>query len=170
MKVQKACEAASGHIEFSADALERWKDFYISWRNGRRRLDRRKAQLTARIFEHVLKIATTYAVLNRENAISLRTLDIAIDIGNWLEANTAQLFTTIGMDQFGRCEHAVLDVLRRARDRRMWRRDLQMAMGGRRFNAEIFNRAIRALEMNDRVSCYDVITSAGKSRTVVQCA
>ena len=29
MNVQVACDKASGHIEFSPDALERWKDFYV---------------------------------------------------------------------------------------------------------------------------------------------
>jgi len=74
------------------------------------------------------------------------------------------------MDQFGKCEQAILTVLKKARDERLWRRDLQQEMGGRRFNAELFNRALKALEMNDWVSIYDVPTGSGRTRTVVQYA
>jgi hypothetical protein len=157
-------------MEFAPDALKRWKSFYVDWRIGRRKLNYRKAQLTARIFEHVLKIATIYAVLNGEDVISLCNLNIAIDVGAWLEANTLQLFTTVGMDQFSNCEHTIMDVLNKAHNRRMWRRDLQRTIGSRGFNAEIFNRAIRALETNDQVACYDVSTSSGRTRTVIQYA
>jgi hypothetical protein len=170
MKVQIATDKASGHIEFSSHALARWKEFYVDWRNSRRKLERRKAQLTARVFEHVLKIAMVYAVLNGENAISLSTLNIAIDLGLWIEANTIRLFTTVGTDKFGKCEQAILALLKKAPHWRMWRRDLQQEIGGRRFNAELFNRALRALEMNDWIFCYDVATSTGRVRTVMQYA
>jgi len=167
MRAQAAIDKVSGQLEFSSDALARWRDFYIDWRNRRQKLDYRKAQLTARIFEHILKIATVYTVLDSRDVISLDTLNIAIDLGSWLESNTMRLFTEVGMDRFGKCEHTVLDLLKRSRNMRMWRRDLQMQMSGRRFNAEMFNRALKALEMNDQISCYDLIV-AGKTRTVVQ--
>lgn len=170
MKAQIVIDKASGHIEFSSDALARWKEFYLDWRNNRRNLEHRKAQLTARVFEHVLKIAMVYAVLNGENAISLSTLNIAIDLGLWIEANTIRLFTTVGMDKFGKCEQAILAVLKKAPNGRMWRRNLQQELGGRRFNAELFNRALRALEINDWISRYDVPTGTGRVRTVVEYA
>jgi uncharacterized protein DUF3987 len=168
MRTQTAIDKTSGNIEFSSEALDRWRGFYVDWRTGRRKLGHRKAQLTARLFEHVLKIATVYAVLNGEDTINLDTLNIAVEIGLWIEANTIRLFTTVGMDQFGKCEHAILTVLKKASGGRMWRRDLQQEMGGRRFNAELFNRALRALEMNDRITCHDMTTSAGRTRSVVQ--
>ena len=169
MKAQTAISRVSGHVDFSSDALARWKDFYVNWRNNRRKLEHRKQQLTARTFEHILKTATVYAVLNGESSIDLITLNIAIDVGSWIEANTIQLFVTIGMDRFGKCEQAILAVLKKARNKRMWRRDLQQEMGGRRFNAELFNRALKALELNDWVVCYDAATGS-RTRTVVQYA
>jgi hypothetical protein len=122
------------------------------------------------VFEHILKIAITYAALDGEQRVDLRTLERAIDIGSWIETNTIQLFTEIGMDQLSKCERTILSVLKKARDGRLWRRDLQREMSGRRFNAEIFNRAIKALEINDQIACYDVTTGSGRSRTVVQYA
>jgi hypothetical protein len=168
MKAQTAINKVSGHIDFSSDALARWKDFYVNWRNNCRKLEYRKAQLTARTFEHILKTATVYTALNGESTINLATLNIAIDVGSWIEANTIQLFATVGMDQFGKCEQAVLAALKKAGNGRMWRRELQRKMGSQRFNAELFNRALRALEMNDWISCYDVAIGTGRSRTAVQ--
>jgi Protein of unknown function (DUF3987) len=168
MKTQMAIAKVSGHVGFSSDAIATWRDFYIAWRSRRKGLDHRKANLTARTFEHILKIATVYTVLNGKDTIDLQTLNIAIEIGSCIEANTIRLFATIGMDRFGKCEHTILAVLKKARDGRMWRRDLQQELGGRRFNAELFNRALKSLELNDWISCCDVTTGSGRTRTVVQ--
>lgn len=158
-----------GHLDFTEEAATAYDDFYIEWKKGRRDLPYQQANLTMRVFEHVLKIAVVYAVLAGEKQISTKTLDIAIKIGKWLQSTALSMFADIGLDQFGKCEQVVLDLLKRAKKNRMWRRDLQRQMSARHFNGEIFNRAIKALESNDRVRCDKVVTVAsGKERPVVE--
>jgi hypothetical protein len=64
-------------------------------------------------------------------------------------------------------ENLILELLKRAKDGRMWRRDLQREMSGRGFNGETFNRAIKALESNDRILCETITTAAGRRRPVI---
>jgi hypothetical protein len=91
-----------------------------------------------------------------------------VAIGGWLQSNTLRLFADTGLDHFGRCEQTIIDLLKRAKDARMWRRDLQRQLSGRGFNGEIFNRAIKALETNDHISCIPFVTAAGKKRQIVE--
>src|SRR5262249_28598229 len=75
MKLCTACENVStGHIEFDAKALSLWNEFYVAWKNERRAMKVKNAQLTARVFEHILKIAIVYTVLAGEMAINEQTL------------------------------------------------------------------------------------------------
>ena len=115
-----------------------------------------------------MKIATVYAVLGGERKISARNLAISIKIGKWLQASALHVFDDVGLDRFGKCERIIPDLLKRAKDHRMWRRDLQRAMSARGFNGELFNRAIKALESNDIIRCVPVTTGAGKKRPVVE--
>jgi Protein of unknown function (DUF3987) len=169
MKLCKACEkASSGHMEFDADALSLWNKFYVEWKTERRQMRAKDAQLTARTFEHILKIAIVYTVLAEEVTISKETLKTAIKIGGWLQSNTTRLFAATGLDRLGRCEHLILDMLLRAKEQRMWRRDLQRAVGSRGYNGEMFGRALRSLEFSERVYCSEETTLAGRTRTLVE--
>jgi hypothetical protein len=157
-----------GNLEFSHSAAELWTDFYTQWKTERRTWNAKPANLSARIFEHVLKIAVAYSVLAGEREISARSLGIAIEIGGWLQANTLKLFADTGIDQFGKCERAIIDVLKRAKDGVMWRRDLQQMMSKKGFNGELFNRAIRALETNGIVEPDTITTMAGRVRPILR--
>lgn len=166
-ELRKIRDREYGNLEFGEDALGLWTDFYNSWKHERRDWNPKQANLTARIFEHVLKIAVVYSVLAAEPEISGKSLAIAIEIGGWLQSNTLKLFADTGLDHFGKCERAVIDLLKRAKDGQVWRRDLQQAMSKKGFNAEIFNRAIRALESNDVLFPSEIKTMAGRTRLVV---
>jgi hypothetical protein len=144
-----------------------WIDFYHQWKKERRGYPLKQAKLTARTFEHVLKIAVVYSVLAEEREIGSDHMEIAITIGKWLQSNTLQMFTDIGLDHVGKCERAIVDRLKRATNDRMWRRDLQREMSNRNFNGEIFNRAIKTLEINDHISCQTVIAGSGRARPMV---
>jgi len=169
MKLCKACEnVPAGHMEFDAEALSLWNEFYVEWKNERRQMKAKNAQLTARIFEHILKIAIVYTVLAGEAVIHGQALATAIKIGGWLQSNATRLFAATGMDRLGRCEYFILDLLLRTKGRKAWKRDLQMAAGGRGYNAEVFNRAMRALQLSDRIYCEEVDTMSGRTRTSVE--
>ena len=157
-----------GHLEMTADAKELWTDFYNGWKNERRGWHPKQTNLSARIFEHVLKIAVVYSALAREHQISVKSLAIAVAVGGWLQSNTLQLFADTGLDHFGKCERVILDILKRSRDGRMWRRDLQQVVSKRGFNGEVFNRALKALESNDHVCCRTKISPAGRERPIVE--
>jgi hypothetical protein len=157
-----------GHLDFTEEAADLWDTFYTKWKLERRTWPYQQTNLTARIFEHVLKIAIIYAVLGNEEKITARTLAVALAIGEWLQSNTLRIFADIGLDHFSKCEQTIVEVLKRAKDTRTWRRDLQRAMASRGFNGELFNRAMKALESNDHIHCYDVVTGAGRKRPVVE--
>ena len=109
-----------------------------------------------------------YSALAGEKEISVKSLATAVAIGGWLQSNTLRLFADTGLDHFGKCERGILDVLKRAKNNRMWRRDLQQLISGRGFNGEVFGRAIKALENNDHVRCYLMTSPAGRERPVVE--
>src|SRR5262249_42239966 len=143
-------------------------EFYNGWKKGRREMPLKHAQLTARTFEHVLKIAIIYAILSREHELTVESLAAtAICIGQWLGNNMLKAFLDTGLDRFGKCERSILDQLKRARENRMWRRNLQQVMSARGFNGDIFSRALKALEDNDLVLSYPVKSNSGRYRPVV---
>ena len=169
MKLCTACEnVPTGHMEFVGNALSLWKEFYVEWKTERRQMKVRNAQLTARTFEHILKIAIAYTVLAGETAINEQTLATAIKIGGWLQSNATRLFAATGLTRMGRCEYLILDLLLRAKERWAWKRTLQRAAGSRNYDAETFNRAIQSLEVSERIYCQEVVTTAGRVRTKVE--
>jgi Bifunctional DNA primase/polymerase, N-terminal/Protein of unknown function (DUF3987) len=161
-------ERTFGHLEMTAEATELWINFYTGWKKERREWHPKQANLSARTFEHVLKIAVVYSALAGEQQISVKSLAIAVAVGGWLQFNTLQLFADTGLDHFGKCERIILDILKRATDGRMWRRDLQQVVSKRGFNGEVFTRALKALESNDHVRCRPIKTPAGRERQIVE--
>jgi hypothetical protein len=156
------------HLEMTPDAERLWCEFYTQWKNERRNWQQKAAELTSRVFEHTLKIAVVYSALEGKTTITADALARAVALGGWLQSNTLRMFDDIGLDHFGKCERIILDLLKKAKDGRMWRRDLQRELSGRGFNGEIFNRAIKALESNDHICCYAITTGSGRRRTVVE--
>jgi uncharacterized protein DUF3987 len=169
MHMQKAVDRApAGNMEMNTGALGLWNEFYPAWKKERRDMKAKDAQLTARIFEHVLKIAIVYAVTGGEATITECTLATAIQIGGWLQSNATRLFAATGRDRLGKCEYLILDLLLRAHGRRMYRRDLQMSLGGRGYNAETFNRAQRALLLSERIAATEEETISNRTRTMIE--
>lgn len=160
-------EISPTHFEMTREAERLWCEFYTTWKNDRRGWQQKMTELTARCFEHVLKIAIVYAALDGEVQITAEALARAIALGEWLQSNTLSLFSDAALDHFGKCEQTILDLLKRTKDCRLWRRDLQQSVAKRGFNAEIFGRAVKALEASDVIEQYAVRTMAGRMRPVV---
>jgi hypothetical protein len=168
-ELRKVEDRVPGHLDMTAEAEELWINFYTGWKRERKEWHPKQANLTARTFEHILKIALVYSVLAGEDKIGTKSLEIAVEVGVWLQSNTLRLFADTGLDHFGKCERAIVDILKRAKNYRMWRRDLQQLISGRGFNGEFFGRAIKSLENNDQVRCYSMVSSStGKGRQVVE--
>jgi hypothetical protein len=156
------------HREFETEAEELWREFYIGWRKERRKWNSKAADLTSRTFEHVLKISLVYSVLASERKISALSLATAISIGAWLESNVLRLFGDAGLDQFGRAERMVLEILRKSKNGRMFRRDLQQLAAKKGINGETFGRVLKAMEANEHVRMGYYTTGAGHSRPTVE--
>jgi hypothetical protein len=124
-------ERTIGHVEMTAEAETLWDDFYIGWKEDRRGWSPTQANLSARTFEHILKIAVVYSVLAGESTISAKILETSIAIGKWLQSNSLRLFADTGLDRFGKCERVIVDTLKRARGCKMWRRNLQQIISAR---------------------------------------
>lgn len=166
--LRKIRDRKPGHLDFSPEAEKLWIAFYTEWKKERRNWHPKKADLSARTFVHILKIAVVYAVLAGENRITEKSLAVAISIGGWLQANTLALFADNRIDRFAKCERTIIDLLKQAKNFRFWRRDLQQAMSKRGFNGEMFSRAIKTLEANDLVRCDIAATPAGRTRPLVE--
>ena len=159
-------EASPRHVEMTPEAETIWCDFYTQWKTERRGWNQKQAELTARVFEHVLKIAIVYAVLAGEDRISKDSLCRAIAVGGWLQSNTLTLFSDTGLDVLAKVERIIIAILKPKG--RMYRRDLQQAASKRGINAELFNRALKSVEANDVVEIGEILSMAGRRRSIVE--
>jgi hypothetical protein len=155
-------------VDLEPEAGTLWDKWFEQWTDDHRKFSSRDQGITERIPEHALKIALVYALTKNELAISVQSLAIAIKISGWLQSSALRTFRDAGVDRLGKCERIILETLKRTRDRRIWRRDLQRAMSARGYNAEMFNRTIRALETNDQITTYLLKSESGKKRPVVE--
>lgn len=155
-------------FDWSPEAKELWGAFYTEWRTVRKAWDTRQANLTARIFEHILKIALVYSALGGEQKISATSLAIAIAIGEWLQGNALRLFGDVGLDQFSKAERVILEIVK-ARGS-IYRRELQQLTFKKLINGELFGRALRTLEVNGHVTISEIETMAGRKRPIVEYA
>jgi Protein of unknown function (DUF3987) len=110
-------------FDWHPEAKELWREFYIEWRRSRVDWDSTAASLTARVFEHVQKIALVYSAFSGKPNITPKALATAIAIGKWLQASTLSIFSDVGVDIFTRAENEILRVM--AKRGFMYRRDLQ---------------------------------------------
>jgi hypothetical protein len=159
-------------FEMTPEADKLWDEFYKDWKSSRqptaeKPMTERSRKLTARIDEHILKLAMVYSAIEKKAAITTDALVTAISVGQWLQANTLRAYVDVGADQLGQCERAIIETLKHATDRRMWRRELQRLMAGRGFNGEMFGRAIKALETNDEIYIEPIRVASGRKRPVV---
>ena len=69
--IRDRAENSPRHMEMHPEAEEVWKEFYTAWRNERKAWHPKQAQLTARTFEHVLKISMVYSVFAGEERIGV---------------------------------------------------------------------------------------------------
>jgi hypothetical protein len=165
-EILKRLDGSPRHFEMTPDAEKIWSDFYIQWRMERRSWQQKPVELTARLFEHVLKIAVVYSVLAGTFEITSDSLCRAIAIGGWLQANTVALFGDTGLDQLGKAEMAIVEILKTKG--RMLRRALQQAASKRGINAEVFNRVIKSLDANDVVELGEDRSGANQRRRWVE--
>ena len=165
-KIRDRWASSPQGFDWNPEAKELWGKFYTEWRTVRKTWDSRAANLTARIFEHVLKIALVYSALGREEKISVRSLATAIAIGEWLQGNVLRLFGDVGLDQFTKAEKVILEILKSRR--RMYRRNLQQVVSKKRINGELFGRALKALEANGYIRLDKEEVISGQGRPVVE--
>ena len=155
------------HAEFNPEAEQLWIEFYTQWRTKRKTCNPRTADLSARTFEHVLKMAVVYSVLAGEQAVTPRSLATAIAIGEWLEGTTLALFGDTGLDRRTKAQNAILERLRKAKERHMYVRDLQRNLSVKVTGSD-FRDALRVLGDNDQVTVFELVTMSGQKRKVVQ--
>src|SRR5262245_24937535 len=155
-------------MEFAPEAEQLWVEFYTRWRNKRKACNPKTADLSARTFEHVLKIATVYSVLAGEQLITARSLAIAIAIGGWLEKNTLDLFGEAGLDRRSKAQNAIIKQLKKAKAGRMYVRDLQRHLGSTGIAGGDFRDGLKILADNDHVRVYEIQVLSGHKRKVCE--
>ena len=156
------------HMEFDAEAEQLWIDFYTQWRTNRKHSNPRTADLSARTFEHVLKIALVYSVLAGEQMITPKALAIAIALGGWLERNALTIFGDTGLDRRTKAQNAIIRRLKKAKDGRMYVRDLQRYLSSTGITGSDFRDGLKILGDNDHLRVYDVTVLSGQKRKVVE--
>ena len=153
-------------LELSPEAKVLWANFYIGWKKGRKKLDQSVANLSARTFEHILKIALVYSVLSGQDNIDARSLATAIIIGQWLETTRLRLFGNVSLDSFSKAEALILGRLKEKG--RQYVRDLQQWGGRRRINGKIFREVLKTLTDNDHIKRGVDTTMANRERPYVE--
>jgi Protein of unknown function (DUF3987) len=166
--IRQRIEANPSDMEFNPEAEQLWDAFYTAWRNRRKTVNPRTADLSARTFEHVLKMAVVYSVLAGEQVITQRSLATAIKIGGWLEGNTLNLFGETGLDRRTKAQNAITRRLKKAKDGRMYVRDLQRYLSGVGITGSDFRDGLKVLADNDHLRVYDLIVMSGHKRKVVE--
>ena len=154
-------------MEWQPEAKELWGKFYIEWKRERKGLNTRTVNLTARTFEHILKIALVYSALAEEEKISPQSLATAIAIGEWLEKTSLRLFGDIGLDRFSKAENIILGRLKTKKGRE-YTRDLQQWTSKQGVNGRLFRDVIRTLFDNGHIGCGEEHTIAGRKRPYVE--
>jgi hypothetical protein len=150
---------------WSKEAQGLWTGFYTEWRTVRKGWDNKSQSLTARIQEHIQKIAMVYATLAGEALISARTLATAITIGEWLEKTILRLFEDVGLDAFSRAEQTVLKIVRDRR--RIPRRGLQQMVSKRGINGRLFGDVLKSLAANEHIVEFPETTASGQISKIV---
>jgi len=153
-------------LEWSPEAKDLWGDFYTNWKNARKEWDQNAANLSARTHEQILKIALVYSALSNQEEIDVKSLAIAIAIGEWLEKTRLRLFGNVGLDHFTKAENVILGRLKVKH--REYTRDLQQWASKRRINGKLFREVVRTLFDNGHVVMGEESTLANRKRPYVE--
>lgn len=151
---------------WTEDSEHVWTEFYNAWKTQRQKWNERDQKLTARIDEHILKLAMIYSVIEKKSVFTVEALITAMSIGKWLQATTLNAFTDIGKDSFGRGEKVVLDLVREKR--RMYRRYLQQWVHKKGINGEMLGRIITSLVKNGHLGEGVETTQSGQKKPWVE--
>jgi hypothetical protein len=152
-------------MEWSPEAKDLWTEFYVSWRTVRKAWDIKSQSLTARIQEHIQKIAVVYSTLARETTITAPTLATAITIGEWLEKTILLLFENVGLDAFSKAELTVLKIVRDRK--RIPRRALQQIVSKRGINGKTFGEVLKSLQANGHIIEFPETTPSGQTSKIL---
>jgi hypothetical protein len=150
---------------WSKEAKALWTDFYTEWRTMRKVWDIKSQSLTARIQEHIQKIAVVYSTLAFETQISAPTLATAITIGEWLEKTILRLFENVGLDAFSKAELTVLKIVRDRK--RIPRRALQQMVSKRGINGKTLGEVLKSLEANGHIIEFSETTPSEQISKIV---
>jgi hypothetical protein len=150
---------------WSPEAKELWTDFYVRWRTVRKVWDIKSQSLTARIQEHIQKIAVVYSTLAGESEISAPTLATAIAIGEWLEKTILRLFENVGLDTFSKAELTVLKIVKHRQ--RIPRRTLQQLVSKKGINGKLFGDVLKSLAANGHIVEFLETTPSGQVSKIV---
>jgi hypothetical protein len=155
-------------LQFTDDSAELWTNFYKEWKTARQKSNDRDRRLTARIDEHILKLAMLYSAIEKRTVISKGALTVAIELGKWLEDVSLRAFSEVGKDSFSRGEKVVLDVVKSQPNGRMYRRYLQQWVHKKGINGEILTRIVNTLVRNGHLKEGVDKTSSGHERPWVE--
>lgn len=164
-EVYERSTANPHQIEFTSDAEQLWIDFYTQWRTKRTTCNPKIADLSARTFEHVLKMALVYSALASEQMITPRSLATAIALGGWLESNALSLFGDTGLDRRTKAQNAIVGRLKKAKDHQMYVRDLQRGLNAKVTGAD-FRDGLKILADNEQIRVSEIVHSSGQKRKV----
>ncbi len=126
-----------------------WGEFYVGWKTARQDWSAREQQLTARIDEHILKIALVYSAIKKESELTCGSLVTAISIGKWLQSVALDAFSEVGHTAFSKAENVVLRIVRK--HKRIYRRYLQQRVYKFGIDGDVLNRVIQSLVKNGQL-------------------
>jgi Protein of unknown function (DUF3987) len=157
---------AECEFTFDPEAEALWRELYVAWKTARQGWNTRDQKLTARIDEHILKLAMVYSAIEKKSTITREALITAISIGRWLQTVTLDVFSEVGHSSFSRAEKIVIDVVKSKR--RMYRRYLQQWVHKKGVDGDTLSKVITSLVKNGQLGEGADITTSGHKRPWVE--
>ena len=151
-------------ITRSLEAKERYKDWYIPWKEGRTQVQETILPLTARMDSHVYKLAAFYSLLRGRTELSSDDIERAILVVEHSRECTTRIFGHLTLPRQSRLEQRVLEILAHGpRTRRVLKQRV-----GSIYSREEFNRAIKALTDSGEIREYEVTFTSGQTGKMVE--
>jgi hypothetical protein len=130
-------------IHLAPDAESPWEEFYRAWKETAANFEPLLAAATKQIHAYALKLALVYMAFENTTVITRDQIAASIHVAQFgVRCALALLGQRASSSTLGRCEETVLRALAKEK-LPAWK--IHHRIGGKRFTAEILNRALRNL-------------------------
>jgi hypothetical protein len=132
-------------MHLAPDAAELWDEFYLAWKATAATFEPLLADATKRIPTYARKLQLVYAAFEETApTITKDQMAASVQVAHYeIRCTRALLGQRASSTTMGHCEQAILKALVGGAKLPAWK--IHQRIGGKRFTAEVFNRALKNL-------------------------